>query len=155
MRSALLAVLVFACPLGAQVRDARFINPPGLVKPNGYTHVVIGPDGRTVHVAGQIAFDSTGQLVGTGDFRRQAEQVMTNLRTALAAGGATFDDVVKTTTYMVDPANNAILREVRQQFIKGDRYPANTLVPVAMLARPGLLLEIEAVAMLREPRSRP
>src|ERR687896_368578 len=91
----------------------RFVNPPTLVKPNGYTHVVVAPDGRTVYVAGQVAFDSTGQLVGGTDFQAQAEQVFRNLRRALASVGGSLDDVVKTTTFVTDAKHVAQLREIR------------------------------------------
>ena len=129
--------------------EARYINPPGLTKPTGYTHVVVAADGRTVYIAGQVAFDSTGALVGAGDFRAQAERVYANLRIALASAGATFSDVVKTTTYVTDVANAAALREIRGKYLDPARPPANSLIGVARLARPELLLEIEAVAVLR------
>src|SRR5919106_2988950 len=77
----------------AQGQSSRYINPPGLVKPNGYTHVVVAPDGRTVFIAGQVAFDSTGKLIGDGDFRAQSEQVFQNLRRALASVGGSLDDL--------------------------------------------------------------
>ena len=141
-------LLGLAGPARAQEQGNRFINPPGLVKPTGYTHVVLSADGRTVYVAGQVAFDSTGQVVGGTDFRAQAEQVFANLRRALAAAGAGFGDVVKTTTYITDLAHSPVLREIRAKYLDPTHPPANTLVPVATLARPELLLEIEAVAVL-------
>src|SRR5688572_987740 len=61
----------------------RFINPKMLAKPPGYTHVVEVTGGRTVYIAGQIALDSAGNVVGRGDFRAQTEQVFENLKTAL------------------------------------------------------------------------
>ena len=140
---------LISAPARAQGAEARYINPPGLAKPTGYTHVVLAADGRTVYIAGQVAFDSTGALVGAGDFRAQAERVFANLRIALASAGATFSDVVKTTTYVTDVANAAALREVRTKYLDPARPPANSLIGVARLARPELLLEIEAVAVLR------
>jgi len=134
----------------AQGGEARYINPPGLTKPTGYTHVVVAADGRTVYIAGQVAFDSSGALVGAGDFRAQAERVYANLRIALASVGATFADVVKTTTYVTDVANAPTLREIRGKYLDPARPPANSLIGVAKLARPELLLEIEAVAVLRK-----
>lgn len=132
--------------MDAQVRR---INPPTLSAPTGYTHVTIGPDGRTVHFAGQVALDARGQLVGAGDFRAQVTQVFENLRLALEAVGATFDDVLKMTTFVTDVANVPAFREVRNRFLRPDQLPANTLVEVRALARPDWLVEIEAVAMLR------
>jgi enamine deaminase RidA (YjgF/YER057c/UK114 family) len=135
----------------AQSGEARYINPPGLTKPTGYTHVVVGADGRTVHIAGQVAFDSTGAVVGAGDFRAQSERVFANLRTALASVGATFSDVVKTTTFITDLSNAAPLREIRGKYLDPARPPANSLIVVASLARPDLLIEIEAVVILKRP----
>lgn len=128
---------------------SRYINPPGLTRPSGYTHVVVSSDGRTVYVAGQVAFDSAGQVVGLGDFRAQAAQVFSNLGRALASVGATFGDVMKTTTYITDVRNLGMLREARGRYFDPARAPANTLIPVTTLARPELLLEIEAVAEVR------
>ena len=134
----------------SQGQAPRFINPPSLVKPTGYTHVVVAPDGRTVYVAGQVAFDSTGQVVGSGDFRAQAEQVFRNLSRALMSVGGSLEDVIKTTTFVTDLKNVAPLREVRGKHLHSTHPPANTLLVVSSLARPELLLEIEAVAVLRQ-----
>jgi 2-iminobutanoate/2-iminopropanoate deaminase len=149
--SCLLTVLLFCPSHGfSQGQGPRFINPPSLTKPTGYTHVVVAPDGRTVYVAGQVAFDSTGQLVGAGDFTAQAEQVYRNLRRALASVGGSLDDLVKTTTFVTDPKNVAPLRGIRGKYLDAAHPPANTLLIVSSLARADLLLEIEAVAVLRQ-----
>src|SRR3954462_6268413 len=103
MRVAFLSLIL--CSLLHAQQGPKFINPPGLTKPAGYTHVVVAPDGRTVYLAGQVAFDSTGQVVGKGDFKAQAEQVYQNLRRALASVGGSLGDVVKTTTYITDVNN--------------------------------------------------
>lgn len=71
----------------------QIINPPELGQPRGYAHVVKA--GTTVYVAGQVARNKDGQIVGEGDFATQAEQVFENLKTCLAAAGASFNDVVK------------------------------------------------------------
>ncbi len=135
----------------AQQERSRFINPPGLTKPTGYTHVVVTSDGRTAYIAGQVAFDSAGQVVGGSDFKAQAEQVFKNLRRALTSVGASFEDVLKTTTYITNLENLPALREARGRYFNSARPPANTLIPVATLARPELLLEIEAVVELQPP----
>jgi enamine deaminase RidA (YjgF/YER057c/UK114 family) len=133
----------------AQGTGTRYINPPALVKPNGYTHVVVAPDARTVYIAGQVAFDSTGQLIGGTDFRAQAQQVFQNLSRALARVGGSLDDMVKTTTYITDLKHVAALRELRAKYLDAARPPANTLLVVSSLARPDLLIEIEGIAVLR------
>ncbi|HEY0351175.1 MAG TPA: RidA family protein, partial [Gemmatimonadales bacterium] len=135
-------------PANAQSPGNRYINPPGLVKPTGYTHVVVAADGRTVYIAGQVAFDTAGKVVGEGNFKAQAEQVYGNLKKALASAGATFADLVKTTTLITDVKNVPALREIRTRYLDPQHPPANTLI-VATLVRPELLLEIEAVAVLR------
>jgi 2-iminobutanoate/2-iminopropanoate deaminase len=143
-----LLLVASASAARAQAPGPEFINPPGLTPPTGYTHVVVSADRRTAYIAGQVAFDSTGKLVGAGDFKAQAEQVFANLRRALASVEATFGDVVKTTTFITDLKNLPTLRETRGRYFDVSRAPANTLVPVAVLARPDLLLEIEAVVDL-------
>ena len=138
----------------AQTPEREFINPSGLTRPTGYTHVVVSADHRTAYVAGQVAFDSTGKVVGLGDFQAQAEQVFTNLRVALASVGASFRNVVKTTTFITDLKNLPALRETRARYFDATHPPANTLIPVTTLARPDLLLEIEAVVDLTQGRQR-
>jgi enamine deaminase RidA (YjgF/YER057c/UK114 family) len=128
----------------------RFLNPPTLYKPPTYSHVVeaIGP-GRIIFIAGQLGLDAEGKLVGPdGDFRAQAEQTFENLKLALAAIGANFNQVVKLNTYLTDIAYLAILREIRDQYINTAAPPASTTLQISALARPGALIEIEAVAML-------
>jgi enamine deaminase RidA (YjgF/YER057c/UK114 family) len=143
-------LLVPSSSLSAQGAAPRFINPPSLVKPTGYTHVVVAPDGRTVYIAGQVAFDSAGQLVGSGDFRAQAEQVLRNLDRAISSVGGSLQDVVKTTTFITDLKYVPTLREVRSKHLDAGHPPANTLLVVSSLARPEFLIEIEAVAVLRK-----
>jgi len=145
------AVLLLALLPGvtvAQGTGTRYINPKGLVKPTGYTHVVIAPDGRTAYIARQVAFDSAGQVVGEGDFAAQAEQVYRNLRRALESVGGSMSDLVKTTTFITDIKHVPVLREVRARRLSSSQPPANTLIVVSGLARPELLIEIEGVAVL-------
>src|SRR2546425_10048279 len=96
----LLPVLAFAQGRGSQVKRT---NPPTLSTPTGYTHVVevTGP-AKTVYIAGQIAFDKDGTIVGAGDMKAQAERVFKNLQAALTAAGAKFSDVVKMNTDVTD-----------------------------------------------------
>jgi enamine deaminase RidA (YjgF/YER057c/UK114 family) len=152
-QATILLILVSLSSVVAQAQQGRprFINPPGLTKPSGYTHVVVTSDGRTAHIAGQVAIDSAGRVVGAGDFKAQADKVFANLRLALASVEATFGDVLKTTTYITNLENLPVLREARGRYFNPARSPANTLVGVATLARPELLLEIEAVVELEPP----
>ncbi len=126
----------------------RFINPPTLGKPPGFTQVVEVTGGRLVYLAGQAAIDRSFQIVGRGDFRAQAEQVFENLKLALAAVGADFTHVVKLNYYVLDISNRGALLEVRDRYVNTEHPPASTLVEVRNLALDGLLLEIEAEASL-------
>jgi enamine deaminase RidA (YjgF/YER057c/UK114 family) len=141
-------LLLLVPSVAAAQSSTRYINPPALAKPTGYTHVVIAPDGRTVYIAGQVAFDSTGAIVGQGDFTAQAEQVYRNLERALQSVGGSMADLVKTTTFITDIKNLPSLRDVRSRRLSKMQPPANTLLAVSSLARPELLIEIEAVAIL-------
>jgi enamine deaminase RidA (YjgF/YER057c/UK114 family) len=104
--------------------------------------------GRPVYIAGQVAMDRAGELVGAGDVRAQARQVFENLKAALEAVGAGFEQVVKLNFYLLDATQLPAVREVRDQYVNTERPPASTAVEVRRLFRDEYLIEIEAVAML-------
>jgi 2-iminobutanoate/2-iminopropanoate deaminase len=143
----MLSMLFVLLPVVA-IAQVKRTNPPTLSTPTGYTHVVevTGP-AKTVYIAGQIAFDKEGKIVGAGDMAAQAEQVFKNLQAALEAAGAKFSDVVKMNTYITDMARAPAVREVRARYF-GQTAPASTLVQVPALARPELMLEIEVIAVV-------
>jgi enamine deaminase RidA (YjgF/YER057c/UK114 family) len=124
------------------------VNPPGLAAPSGYTHVVDVPAGRTIYVAGQVARDASGNLVGGRDMRAQAEQVFRNIQIALAARGASLSDIVQLTAYVRDMSQLAAYREVRERVLGTNPRPASSLVGVAALASDDYLLEVEVIAAL-------
>ena len=143
----LLSMLFVMLPVLAMAQVKR-TNPPTLSTPTGYTHVVeVAGPARTVYIAGQIAFDKEGKIVGAGDMAAQAEQVFKNLQAALETAGAKFSDVVKMNTYITDMAKAPAVREVRARYF-GQSTPASTLVQVVALARPELMLEIEVIAVV-------
>ena len=129
---------------GAQIER---MNPAGLSTPTGYSHLVTTRGGKTVYIAGQVAFDAKGTLIGKGDLAAQTTQVFENLGTALKAAGATFANVVKTNYYMRDASQVAVVREIRSKYFTGE-LPASTLVEVPRLANPDFLIEIEVVAVV-------
>jgi 2-iminobutanoate/2-iminopropanoate deaminase len=94
-----------------------------------------------------VALDGEGRLVGPGDVVAQTRQVLENIRQVLHAGGATLDDVVKVTVYLANVDDRPRINDVRQAYFGANR-PASTLVEVSRLALPGLLVEIEAVAVV-------
>ena len=129
-------------------QGVRFLNPQTISVPTGYSHVAEVSSGRTVYIAGQVAFDTSGNVVGKGDFAAQATQVFENLKLALAAVGATFDNVVKVNSYVTDMSHIQTLREIRGKYY-GKNAPASTLVEISKLAHPDLMIEIEAIAVVQ------
>jgi enamine deaminase RidA (YjgF/YER057c/UK114 family) len=128
--------------------NLRFMNPEAIAKPGGYSHVVevTGP-GRIVYIAGQLGVKPDGKIAG--DFRAQVVQAFENLKAALAAVGATFNDVVKLNNYLVDiTANIGHYREVRDKYVNTAQPPASTTIGVPALARDGARFEVEAIVML-------
>ena len=104
---------------------------------NGYSHAV-SARGRVVAIAGQVAMDEQGELVGPGDPIAQTERVFENLRLALAAAGATFADIVKFGVFVTDMSMLPVVREIRDCHVDRARPPASTAVQVAALFRPDL-----------------
>ncbi len=150
-------LFVFAALLVSSIGAAaqtEHINPKGLAAPHGYTHVVAAKPGKIVFISGQVAMDAQGHLVGKDDLKAQTKQVFENLKTALAAAGATFDDVTKITWYLrgYDPKDLSTLREVRDSYVSKEHPPASTLVGVSSLFQPDYLLEVDAVAVVPEKR---
>jgi reactive intermediate/imine deaminase len=124
----------------------RHIQPTTTHPTTGYSHAVV-TEGALVHVSGQVAFDRERKLVGRGDIAAQALQVYANLKAVLEAAGSGLERIVKLTVYITDPRFTPAVREARSKYLK-EPYPASTLVVVAGLAEPELLVEIEAVATL-------
>jgi enamine deaminase RidA (YjgF/YER057c/UK114 family) len=129
---------------------AEFLNPPGLCPTFGWSHVVTTTGGKTVHISGQAAINAKGELVGRGDLKKQTEVTFENLKTALAAAGATFEHVVKSTIFVVNfkPEMLPVIREVRGRYFSREHPPASTLVGVTALAGADWLIEIEATAVV-------
>ena len=119
------------------------IQPEGLPESPLYSHVV--RTGNLVFIAGQVAQDSSGAVVGAGDFPAQAVQVFENLKRALAAAGSDLAHLVKLSIYVTDARYRDPLREINRRYLPTDK-PVSTLLVVAALARPELLIEIDAVA---------
>jgi len=126
--------------------EREVIHPKGVFKRRAYSHVVKA--GNTVYIAGQVARDESGNVVGIGDFRAQAEKVFENLELCLKAAGATLSDVVGTTCYLTNMAYKDILGEITTKYFGFETPPTATWVMVASLAFPEYLLEIEAIAVI-------
>jgi enamine deaminase RidA (YjgF/YER057c/UK114 family) len=125
----------------------RFDNPPSMPAPVGYSHLAEVSGGRTIYIAGQVALDRAGNLVGKDDLRAQTRQVFLNLSAALEAVGADFRSVVRLTYYLRDISQIPTVREVRDQFVNVDHPPTSSAIEVRSLFRKEFLLEIDAVAV--------
>lgn len=147
--STIIVLFSIAPNLFAQQVEKEFINP-FRIKPSGYTHTVVSASGRTIYISGQVPVNEAGQLVGEGDLKAQTKQVYDNLLYCLRFAGASFEDVVKMTTYVVNykPSDIDIVREVRKGYLSKENPPASTLVGVQSLVNPDYLIEIEAIAVI-------
>jgi enamine deaminase RidA (YjgF/YER057c/UK114 family) len=126
-----------------------FVNPPALAPPPGYSQVVEVRGGRIIFIAGQVALDRQGHLVGKGDVEAQADQVFANLAAALAAIGCTPGHLVKLTVFLRDMGALPAYRRARDRFfatVTPPATPAITLVEVSKLFAEDFLIEVEAVA---------
>lgn len=129
------------------------VNPPALCPPvqDLYAHVVIAPAGRTAYVAGQVALDASGELVGPGDHAAQARQAFRNVKLALEGVGAAPADMVRHNIYVVGhrPELVPVIFGAAQE-VYGDPWPlaASTLLGVQALGLPGWLIEVEATVLL-------
>ncbi|MFN8558921.1 MAG: RidA family protein [Dehalococcoidia bacterium] len=125
----------------------EIVNPASMAPPTGYSYAV-KKGGTPVHIAGQVARDAAGNVVGAGDAGAQTEQVYKNLKAVVEACGGTMDDIVKLTVYTTDLAYRPAIGAVRQRYFTDGQYPASTFVVISSLADPAFLVEIEAVAMI-------
>ncbi len=127
----------------------ELINPDGLPTPESYTQVVAATGSRMVFVAGQVAEDAEGNLVGPGDLAAQARRAFANVGRALAGAGARPEQVARITIYVVHyrPDYLPVISEARIAMF-GAHKPADTLLGVETLAEPGHLIEVEAIAVV-------
>lgn len=133
----------------ASAEDFERINPRELRKSPYYSHAIVAPPGKAVFVAGQIAMDAQGNLIGKDDKAAQIRHAFKNLKIALEAAGAKPEHVVKIQVYSVDhtEADLTVIGE-ETRALWGDALPTSTLVPVPRLALDGLLFEIDADAVV-------
>ncbi|MGH8794685.1 MAG: RidA family protein [Stackebrandtia sp.] len=139
---------------------SRYVNPPELPAPSGFSHAVVPPNGRTVYLAGQTALNREGQIVGGGenpDMVTQFAQCLSNLLTALAAAGGSAEHLASVRIYIVDVETyKARAKEIGAVWrqLAGTRYPAAAGVGVSRLWDDDALVEIEGVAVMPEPAGR-
>jgi reactive intermediate/imine deaminase len=132
------------------------IDVPGQAPPISHYAHAVRADGPLLFVSGVVPVDEQGRLVGDDDVVEQARAVFRNLGAVLVAAGSSFADVVKVTVFLTDVDDRPLINPVRQE-VFGPARPASTLVEISRLAVEGAKIEVEAIAILREPllRSEP
>jgi len=140
----LLAVL---CATTVSAQQIERKNPEGMTQPTGYHHLVKA--GNLMFIAGQVALDGDGNVVGEEDMVAQVRQALENMKTVLASEGADFSNIVKINIFTTDIDRFRDAADVRREYFRGNP-PASTLVQIERLARPVFLVEIEAIAIAPE-----
>jgi enamine deaminase RidA (YjgF/YER057c/UK114 family) len=130
--------------------SVRYINPDSLNKNPAFTNVVVVEGNvKTVHIGGQDALNASGEIVGKGDIVAQIEQILANLRVALAAGGARPEHIIKWNLYVVEGQSlQAGFAAFQNAWPETPNPPAITGVFVSGLAHPDFLVEMDAVAVV-------
>ena len=127
----------------------EFIQPRTLARPTGPGSHAVKANGW-LYVSGQVAFNEEGEVVGQNDIRAQAEKALGNLRACVEAAGGTLQDIVELVIYMKNIADyRPAVTDARLRNFGGHR-PASTVIGVAALGHPDLLLEIKAIARVPE-----
>ncbi len=138
-------------PAGKHPVPFKIIQPEGMYKTPSYVHAIRA--GNTLYLAGQVARDENGAVVGK-DAATQARQVFANIGRVLAAAGARWADIVKVTTYLVDRADSQAVSAVRFEHF-GDHRPPHTGLIVAGLGSPDLRVEVDVIAVLPDGSAPP
>jgi enamine deaminase RidA (YjgF/YER057c/UK114 family) len=128
--------------------DRKLINPPELFSPPGFSHVAVAEGQRLVFVAGQVALAQDFTLIGGDDLAAQTRAAMESVEVALKAAGADWGNVVRRTIYTVAPTEFETITKAIEEVTGSSEHPAQTIIGVTGLALPGLLIEIEATALV-------
>ena len=128
------------------------LNPAGMLKSPAFSQAIkVKGNGSTIYVGGQNAVNEKNEVIGKGDVKKQTEQVLKNITVALKAGGADWENVIKLSIYIVQGQNAKDMYEYYQKFLgENPNPPIVTVVFVAALGNPDILLEIDAVAFVEE-----
>ncbi len=156
MRYIIFTFLLFLYAFTSFAQVKSYINPEGINKPKTYSQAVKVSGGSMIITSGIVADDVNGNIIGKGDLKAQVQRAFENLKIVLSAAGAEMRDVVKMTYYVVNyhAEQLPVIREVRAGFLPVVNPPASTLVGVACLFHPDVLIEIEAIAFLSSKRKK-
>jgi len=137
-------IIILTLIATANSQEIQRVNPDGMTQPIAYTHLV--KFDKLLFIAGQVALDAEGNVIGAGDMKAQVRQVLENLQTILASEGADFSHIVKTNIFTTNIEEYFETGAIRQEYFAG-HAPTSTLVQIERLARPVFLVEIEAIAI--------
>jgi 2-iminobutanoate/2-iminopropanoate deaminase len=129
-------------------REIRSPSLPAPMRGGAFSSGVEAPSGRTVYVSGQVSMDAEGNVVGEGDIKAQTEAVLEHVKTVVEEAGGGMEDIVKLTVFITDMGLYDEIHEVRRRYFR-EPFPASSMVEVSALIDPRLLIEIEAIAVVR------
>jgi 2-iminobutanoate/2-iminopropanoate deaminase len=129
-------------------REIRSPSLPAPMRGGAFSSGVEAPSGRMVYVSGQVSMDAEGNVVGEGDIKAQTEAVLEHVKTVVEEAGGGMEDIVKLTVFITDMGLYDEIHEVRRRYFE-EPFPASSMVEVSALIDPRLLIEIEAVAVVR------
>ena len=154
MRSstAVVVATLFSFPAFADPPRIEYLRPDSLLNFPGFSQIATATGGKLVFVSGQLAWDKQGKVQFPGDLEAQTRLAYENMRIALAAVGATFDDVIKFGVFVknLDSQKWNTISKVRAQVLTKEPRPASTMVGVTGLVEGDALIEIEAYALVKE-----
>jgi enamine deaminase RidA (YjgF/YER057c/UK114 family) len=133
---------------GFPMSDRQLFNPTELHAAPGFTHVVSAPAAGLAFLSGQVALDSNFAIVGGDDLAEQTKAAMRNIKTALDAIGASWEDVYRRTIYTLQPTQYETITAAIEEIQGSSDHPAQTILGVTGLAMDGLLIEIETTVVL-------
>ena len=117
-----------------------------------FNHGVVAPQGRTLYMTGQVAWDSEGRLVGDGDCAAQLRQCFMNVESILAAVGGRLEDIVSLTIFFLDRGDLPVIQKIRAEKFTAETAPASILIQTPGLVVPELLVELVPVAVIPHER---
>ena len=131
----------------------RFNPPTGWPQfGRAFNHGIVEPEGRTLRMTGQVAWDGDGNLIGEGDCEAQIRQCFDNVEHILAAVGGRFEDMVSLTIYFLDPEDLPAIQKVRAEKLSPEFAPASILIQTPGLVSLDLLVELVPVAVIPHDR---
>ncbi|MEM1286074.1 MAG: RidA family protein [Pseudomonadota bacterium] len=129
-------------------------NPPGAWPQLGraFNHGVVEPEGRRLHITGEVGWDADGKIVGPGDCEAQMRQAFANVEAILATAGGRLEDIVSMTIYFLNREDLPVIQRVRAEKLSSETAPASILVQVPGLVVPDLLVELVPIAVIPHER---